>query len=130
MLMITAVSVLFFGTGGKSSCHRFSLFGTTLSLICSCSLLFMSDYAVGIITVLLVISYGAIIVMMKWRLWQAIESMHRHQHAHRSCIVKRDAKWIRLPVHELVPGDVVKLRVGSVVPAVSFTHWHLLLFVF
>ncbi len=30
---------------------------------------------------------------------------------------KRDGKWIALPASELVPGDVVRLRLGDVVPA-------------
>jgi H+-transporting ATPase len=31
--------------------------------------------------------------------------------------VKRDAKWITPPARELVPGDVIRLRLGDIVPA-------------
>ena len=31
--------------------------------------------------------------------------------------VKRDAKWSTIPARELVPGDVIRLRIGSIVPA-------------
>ena len=31
--------------------------------------------------------------------------------------VKRDGKWINLPARELVPGDVIRLRLGDVIPA-------------
>jgi H+-transporting ATPase len=31
--------------------------------------------------------------------------------------VKRDGKWIVVPAKELVPGDVIRLRIGDIVPA-------------
>jgi H+-transporting ATPase len=31
--------------------------------------------------------------------------------------VKRDGKWTTVPARELVPGDIVRLRIGSIVPA-------------
>jgi len=31
--------------------------------------------------------------------------------------VKRDGKWINLPARELVPGDVIRVRLGDIVPA-------------
>jgi H+-transporting ATPase len=31
--------------------------------------------------------------------------------------VKRDAKWVTLPARELVPGDVIRIRLGDIVPA-------------
>ena len=31
--------------------------------------------------------------------------------------VKRDGKWITLPARELVPGDVIRMRLGDIVPA-------------
>ena len=31
--------------------------------------------------------------------------------------VKRDGKWITPPVRELVPGDIIRLRLGDIVPA-------------
>jgi len=31
--------------------------------------------------------------------------------------VKRDGKWVSLPARELVPGDVIRLRMGDIVPA-------------
>ncbi len=31
--------------------------------------------------------------------------------------VKRDGKWITQPVHEIVPGDVIRVRLGDIVPA-------------
>jgi H+-transporting ATPase len=31
--------------------------------------------------------------------------------------VKRDGKWIRPPANQLVPGDVIRLRIGDIVPA-------------
>jgi H+-transporting ATPase len=31
--------------------------------------------------------------------------------------VKRDGKWINPPARELVPGDVIRLRIGDIVPA-------------
>src|SRR5476651_2224631 len=32
-------------------------------------------------------------------------------------LVKRDGKWITPPARELVPGDVIRLRLGDIVPA-------------
>jgi H+-transporting ATPase len=31
--------------------------------------------------------------------------------------VKRDAKWSQVPARELVPGDVIRVRIGDIVPA-------------
>jgi H+-transporting ATPase len=31
--------------------------------------------------------------------------------------VRRDNKWIEVPARELVPGDVVRIRKGDLVPA-------------
>ena len=31
--------------------------------------------------------------------------------------VKRDGKWITPPARELVPGDVIRMRLGDIVPA-------------
>jgi len=31
--------------------------------------------------------------------------------------VKRDGKWVRPPANQLVPGDVIRLRIGDIVPA-------------
>jgi H+-transporting ATPase len=31
--------------------------------------------------------------------------------------VKRDGKWTQLPARELVPGDIIRLRLGDIVPA-------------
>ena len=31
--------------------------------------------------------------------------------------VKRDGKWVTPPARELVPGDVIRLRLGDIVPA-------------
>jgi H+-transporting ATPase len=31
--------------------------------------------------------------------------------------VKRDSKWIQIPARELVPGDIIRLRIGDIVPA-------------
>ena len=31
--------------------------------------------------------------------------------------VKRDGKWSAIPARELVPGDIIRLRIGSIVPA-------------
>ena len=31
--------------------------------------------------------------------------------------VKRDGKWVTPPAHELVPGDVIRMRLGDIVPA-------------
>ena len=31
--------------------------------------------------------------------------------------VKRDGKWINPPARELVPGDVIRMRLGDIVPA-------------
>jgi len=33
--------------------------------------------------------------------------------------VKRDGKWITPPSRELVPGDVIRLRLGDIVPAIQ-----------
>lgn len=33
--------------------------------------------------------------------------------------VKRDGKWVTLPARELVPGDVIRVRLGDIVPADS-----------
>ena len=33
------------------------------------------------------------------------------------CRVRRDGKWINPPARELVPGDVIRLRMGDIVPA-------------
>ena len=34
-----------------------------------------------------------------------------------NAMVKRDGKWVTPPARELVPGDVIRLRLGSIVPA-------------
>lgn len=39
------------------------------------------------------------------------------QHLAGSAGVRRDGKWVTLPIRELVPGDVIRLRLGDVVPA-------------
>ncbi len=31
--------------------------------------------------------------------------------------VKRDGKWLSIPARELVPGDIIRLRIGDIVPA-------------
>jgi len=31
--------------------------------------------------------------------------------------VKRDGKWFTIPARELVPGDIVRLRIGNIIPA-------------
>ena len=31
--------------------------------------------------------------------------------------VKRDGKWATIPARELVPGDIIRLRIGSIIPA-------------
>lgn len=31
--------------------------------------------------------------------------------------VKRDGKWVTIPARELVPGDIIRLRLGEIVPA-------------
>ncbi len=31
--------------------------------------------------------------------------------------VKRDARWINLPAREIVPGDMIRLRLGDIIPA-------------
>lgn len=33
------------------------------------------------------------------------------------CKVKRDGKWKTLPARELVPGDIIRIRLGDIVPA-------------
>jgi Mg2+-importing ATPase len=43
---------------------------------------------------------------------QALHSQLRHR-----TVVKRDAQWIDCDVTEIVPGDVVRLTTGSIVPA-------------
>ena len=34
-----------------------------------------------------------------------------------TALVKRDGGWVRLPASALVPGDVVRLALGAIVPA-------------
>jgi H+-transporting ATPase len=31
--------------------------------------------------------------------------------------VKRDGKWLSIPARELVPGDIIRLRIGDIIPA-------------
>jgi H+-transporting ATPase len=31
--------------------------------------------------------------------------------------VKRDSKWTQIPARELVPGDIIRLRIGDIIPA-------------
>ena len=31
--------------------------------------------------------------------------------------VKRDAAWIAIPARELVPGDLMRIRIGEIIPA-------------
>jgi H+-transporting ATPase len=33
--------------------------------------------------------------------------------------VKRDGKWVQIPARELVPGDIIRLRIGDIIPADS-----------
>jgi H+-transporting ATPase len=35
----------------------------------------------------------------------------------KNATVKRDGKWVTPPVNELVPGDVIRIRLGDIVPA-------------
>ncbi len=34
-----------------------------------------------------------------------------------TCIAKRDGKWLKLETKKLVPGDIIKLRLGNVIPS-------------
>ncbi|MGD2168751.1 MAG: plasma-membrane proton-efflux P-type ATPase [Chlamydiota bacterium] len=34
-----------------------------------------------------------------------------------TCIAKRDGKWVQLETKKLVPGDIIKLRLGNIIPA-------------
>jgi len=34
-----------------------------------------------------------------------------------TCIVKRDGKWIKEDAKKLVPGDIIRLRLGNIIPA-------------
>lgn len=56
-----------------------------------------------------------------WEEYQAdnaIKALKSHLAA--QARVRRDGKWTRLPARELVPGDIIRLRIGDVVPADSY----------
>jgi len=46
---------------------------------------------------------------------QAVEKLEEHLAA--DARVKRDGAWVRIPAAEVVPGDYIALRVGSLIPA-------------
>lgn len=33
------------------------------------------------------------------------------------CLVKRDGKWMEIDAFQLVPGDIIRLRIGNIIPA-------------
>jgi H+-transporting ATPase len=53
--------------------------------------------------------------MFSFRASDAVEALK--QKISIECRVLRDGKWVTLPARELVPGDVIRLRSGDIVPA-------------
>jgi H+-transporting ATPase len=68
----------------------------------------------GVITLLLVIN-AVVGFWQENKASNAIELL-KQRLALRAKVL-RDGKWLDLPARELVPGDVVRLRLGSIVPA-------------
>jgi H+-transporting ATPase len=68
----------------------------------------------GIIVVLLVFNAG-VEFYQEYQAGNAIEQLKRHLAL--KARVLRDGKWSRQEAAELVPGDIVRLRLGDVIPA-------------
>ena len=72
------------------------------------------DLEGAIITVLLVLN-SVIGFVQQSRADEALELLRKRLAV--NARVRRDAIWVQVPARELVPGDVVRVRVGDLVPA-------------
>jgi len=68
----------------------------------------------GIILVMLFINAG-LDFFQEHRALNALQALK--QRLAKEATVRRDGEFSRVPVRELVPGDIVKLRIGDIVPA-------------
>jgi H+-transporting ATPase len=68
----------------------------------------------SIILVMLLVNAG-LDFMQEHRALNALKALK--QRLAKQATVKRDGEYRRLPVRELVPGDIVRLRIGDIVPA-------------
>jgi H+-transporting ATPase len=68
----------------------------------------------GIILVLLIMN-AVVGFREEYQAGNAIAALKKKLAVHSR--VKRDNKWIQIPARELVPGDIVRLRIGDIIPA-------------
>ncbi len=78
------------------------------------TLLLGRDVEGVIVTVLLVVN-SLISFVQQTRAGEALALLRERLAV--TARAKRDGQWVRLPARELVPGDVVRVRVGDLVPA-------------
>jgi len=76
---------------------------------------FVGDRADSVIIAAIVLLSVGLGFANEYRAEQAVEALHA-QIAHRS-VVRRDGRWDRRDMTELVPGDVVRIELGVNVPA-------------
>ena len=67
-----------------------------------------------IILIMLLVNAG-LDFMQEHRALNALQALK--QRLAKEALVRRDGQFQRVPVRELVPGDIVKLRIGDIVPA-------------
>jgi len=68
-----------------------------------------------IIIIVMLLVNAALDFFQEGRALNALEALK--QRLAKEITVRRDGEFKRIPVRELVPGDIVKLRIGNVVPA-------------
>ncbi|MEA3405873.1 MAG: cation-translocating P-type ATPase [Pseudomonadota bacterium] len=77
---------------------------------------FITSHFVDAIAITVIILLNAIIsFVQEYKAQKSIDALK--QMAAPKCIVLRNQKWQTLPAIELVPGDIVRLDAGSIVPA-------------
>ena len=75
----------------------------------------LGKHAEALIIAALVLLNALIALMQEGRAQQALAALKSRLALNAS--VRRDGAWVTLPARELVPGDLVKLSLGAVVPA-------------
>jgi Ca2+-transporting ATPase len=87
-----------------------------LALSASAGALTLSAFVEPLVIFLILVVNAAVGVWQETNASKALDALRRIQLDHAS--VLRDSTWLpALPARELVPGDVVQLRVGDKVPA-------------
>ncbi|HEX3081838.1 MAG TPA: magnesium-translocating P-type ATPase [Candidatus Saccharimonadia bacterium] len=84
------------------------LFAATLSA-------FLGDRVSFVIIITIVLVSTVLDFINSYRSERAAEALKEQVRVEAECL--RDGKWVSLPLAELVPGDVVKLEAGRLIPA-------------